>query len=163
MPRGIHMAMVCALGVAACSGTDLFNFADFDRFHFVRQPAFLGIVKTGWVMEAELVRTSDTSMTMTATTANVVDRCDDQVTDCVSFEEVQRALTRDEIVATETLFSLVTIRPARDAESCALIDPALWDRYTWDDFSVSTNVCQSPHLDFDDTRSWYAHLQALAQ
>ena len=51
-------------------------------------------------------------------------------------------------------FAAVRWETEADSETCPLWDPAYIDRFRWDAFELTTNLCEAPHL------GWPAH-QAL--
>lgn len=72
------------------------------------------------------------------------------VSDCyVRTGSDPRSLTAGELDAVREAFAAVRWEADADAETCPLWDPAYLDVFTWDGFVLTTNLCNSPWLPYE--------------
>jgi len=74
--------------------------------------------------------------------------------DCYRRSESEpRLLTAAELDGVRGAFADVRWEREADTETCPLWDPAYVDTFTWDGFTLTTNLCNAPHLPFGQAES----------
>lgn len=152
---GLVLAGVLGLppGIARLEAQD---FSDFQRFAFSREHnSPLGVV-----FRAEITRgfELDYFLAMSILELGVAgqDECVDirPDLDCVKeTPDARRFLSPTEVESVLAVFSTVEVESERDPD-CPVILQLIINRFTWDDVTLSDDVCAAPRLDWGGRDAW---------